>query len=236
MRISQDPLHFERDIMHRRGFIAISAASAAASTVSGMPGLSRITGTPRIAKPELVELRASQEQPGTALVARAFPISIATDPISNPLIELTPLACAQTRIAKAAGVDIELRHPGCGIDSILYSAHNDGLGTFPSGISSPIDTDASGGLTLTVTQRVGGNRQRHHIRISAAWAGSYLLAIPTEPGARAPIWRTSTIELDKTHTPVQVRSLFESRARSCMLMGVRITENNTDREGATHAG
>lgn len=222
--------------MHRRGFIAISAASAAASTVTGMPGLPKVAGTPRIAKPELVELRASEEKPGRAVATRAFPISVATDPISNPRIELTPLACAQTRIAKAAGVDIELRHPGCGMDSILYSAHNDGLGAFPSGISSPIEADAGGGLTLTVTQRVGGDEQRHQIRVNAARAGSYLLAIPTEPGARAPIWRTSTIELDQSRTPTQVRSLFESRARSCMLMGVRVTEHNTQTEGATHAG
>ncbi|MFG0246776.1 MAG: hypothetical protein ACF8MF_12085 [Phycisphaerales bacterium JB052] len=222
--------------MHRRDFIAISAASAAASTVSGMPGLARFSGTPRIAKPELVELRASEEQPGRALVARALPISIATEPIRNPQITLTPLACAQTRIADTSGVDIELRHPGCGIDSIMYSAHNHGLGAFPSGISSPIDADTAGGLSLTITQRVGGDEQRHQIHISASRPGSYLLAIPTEPGARAPIWRTSTIELDSTHTPTQVRSLFESRARSCMLMGVRISENNTQSEGANHAG
>lgn len=222
--------------MHRRGFIAISAASAAASTVSGMPSLARVSGTPRIAKPELVELRASEERPGTALVARAFPISIATDRLRRPQITLTPLSCAQTRIADTSGVDIELRHPGCGIDSILYSAHNDGLGAFPSGISAPVDADTAGRLSLTITQRVGGDEQRHQIRISASRGGSYLLAIPTEPGARAPIWRTSTIELDNSHTPTQVRSLFESRARSCMLMGVRISENYTQSEGATHAG
>jgi len=222
--------------MHRRGFIAISAASAAASTVTGMPSLSRFTHTPRIAKPELVELRPCEENPSRAVVARAFPISIATDPIINPRIELTPLACAQTRIADTAGIDIELRHPGCGFDSILYSAHNEGLGAVPAGVTSPIDADATGGLSLTITQRVDGCQQRHQIRISASRAGSYLLAIPTQPGAHAPVWRASTIELNNTNTPTQVHSLFESRARSCMLMSVRISETNAQTEGALHAG
>jgi hypothetical protein len=222
--------------MHRRGFIAVSAASAAASTVTGMPVLSNLKGSARIAKPELVELRPHEQDHTRAIASRGFPIAISTDPITNPSIELSPLACTQTRIANDAGVDVELRHPRCGIDSILYSAHNIGLGAFPAGIASPISPDAMGAATLIVTQRINNYRHQHQIRIDANRPGSYLLAIPTEPGARAPIWRTSTIELDDTHTPTQVQSLFESRARSCMLMSVRITDDNAQSEGAHHAG
>ncbi len=222
--------------MHRRGFIAVSAASAAASTVTGMPALSNLKGSPRIAKPELVELQPHEQDYTRAIASRGFPIAISTDPITNPTIELSPLACTDTRVANDAGVDIELRHPGCGIDSILYSAHNTGLGAFPAGVASPLNPDAMGAATLVVTQRTHNHRQQHQIRIDAKRPGSYLLAIPTEPGARAPIWRTSKIELDSTHTPTQVQSLFESRARSCMLVGIRIADNNAQSEGAHHAG
>jgi len=222
--------------MHRRGFIAISAASAAASAVTGKPILSDRSRPARIAKPELVELHPHEQDHTRAIASRGFPVALSTDPIMNPTIELSPLACTETRIASNAGVDIELRHPGCGIDSILYSAHNSGLGAYPAGVASAINPDSMGAATLVVTQRIDDYRQQHQIRIDAKRPGSYLLAIPTEPGARAPIWRTSTIELNNTHTATQVRSLFESRARSCMLMSVRVSESNAQSEGAHHAG
>jgi hypothetical protein len=222
--------------MHRRGFIAISAASAAASSVSGMPALSRLAGEQRLAKPELMEIHPIEQDMTRAVAARPFPLTIASESVTQPTIELNPLACTETRIADNAGIDIELRHPGCGIDSILYSAHNTGLGAFPAGIASPIHTDSSGTATLIVTQRLSEHRQQHQIRINARRAGPYLLAIPTEPGARAPVWRASTIELNESRTPIHVRSLFESRARTCMLMSVRILETNDLNQGAHHAG
>lgn len=221
--------------MHRRGFIAISAASAAASSVTGMPVLSDRTRSVRVAKPELIELHPDEQDNSRAIASRGIPIALSTDQIVNPMIELSPLACAETRIADDAGIDIELRHPGCGIDSILYSAHNAGLGAFPSGISTALNPDAMGNTTLIVTQRVHDQRMQHRIRIDAKRAGSYLLAIPTQPGARAPIWRASTIELDLHQRPTRVQSLFESRARSCMLMSVRVSESIAQAEGATHA-
>ena len=224
--------------MQRREFIAISAAAAAASTVTGMPIGSLSTGPSRIAIPELVELRPDVLDHSHAIASRLFPIAMASRSITSPMIELSPLACTETRIANKAGIDIELRHPGCGVDSILYSAHNTGIGAFPAGITSPINPGTMGGVTLIINQRIGEHHQQHQISIDAKRAGSYLLAIPTKIGARTPIWRASTIKLNESRTPTQVRSLFESRARSCMLMSVLISEaqtQNTQIEGANHA-
>lgn len=222
--------------MHRRGFIAVSAVTAAASSVTGMPILGFPTRSHRFAGPELVELRQHEVDATRAIASRPFSPTTDHMALNTPQIELSPLECTGSRVASEAAVDIEMRHPGCGIDSILYSAHKAGLGAFPAGISSPIRPDAAGGLTLIVTQRLGELRQQHKIRINASRAGSYLLAIPTDYEARAPIWRASTIELNSTHTPTQVRSLFDSRARSCMLMSVQITETMTQTQGASHAG
>ena len=222
--------------MHRRVFLASTIASAAASGVSGMPIATGNTHTRTIARPGLIELRPHEQDRTRALAMRSFPFSIATSPLANPVLTLTPLACARTRIADDAGIDVEMRHPGCGVDSILYSAHNTGPGAFPAGIASRIQPDTMGRLTLSVTQRLNDQRQRHTLRVDATRAGSYLLTIPTAPGTNAPVWRASTIELDNTNTPTRVHSLFESRARSCMLMSVRISESNALAEGESHAG
>lgn len=222
--------------MHRRGFIAVSAASAAASSVIGMPILDNLTRSPRLARPELVELRPHEQDRSRALACTRFPIAIASAPIAKPVIELAPLSCIENRIADDAAVDIELRHPLCGYNSVLYSAHNTGPGAFPAGIASIVSPDSAGGLSLIITQRHAELNQQHQLRLDATRAGSYLLAIPTSPDARAPIWRTSTISINESHTPIQVRSLFESRAHSCMLMSVRISESESQLEGVNHAG
>ncbi|MCA9275151.1 MAG: hypothetical protein KDA29_03915 [Phycisphaerales bacterium] len=222
--------------MHRRGFIAVSAVTAAASSVTGMPILGHTARSLRFARPELVELRPHEVDATRVIATRPSSLFADRASIAAPQIELSPLACTESRIASDAAVDIEMHHPASGIDSILYSAHKAGLGAFPAGISSPIRPDAAGGLTLIVTQRLGELRQQHKIRIDATRAGSYLLAIPTSPDARAPVWRTSTISINESQTPTQVRSLFEARARSCMLMSVRITESESQIEGANHAG
>ena len=222
--------------MHRRGFIAVSAASAAASSVIGMPILGNLTRSPRLARPELVELRPTEQDRSRALACTRFPIAIASAPIAKPVIELSPLSCIENRLADDAAVDIELNHPRCGYNSVLYSAHNAGLGAFPAGIASIVSPDAAGGLSLIITQRHADLNQQHQFRLDATRAGSYLLAIPTSPDARAPVWRTSTISINESKTPTQVRSLFEARARSCMLISVRITESESQIEGANHAG
>lgn len=222
--------------MHRRIFLASTVASAAASGVSGMPIATGNTHTRTLAKPELIELRPHEQDSTRAVAMRSSRLSISMSPLTNPVLNLTPLACARTRIAEDAGIDIEMRHPGCGVDSILYSAHNTGTGAFPAGIASRIQPDTMGRLTLSVTQRLNDHRQRHTLRIDSTRAGSYMLAIPTAPGTHPPVWRASSIELDHSKTPTRVHSLFESRARSCMLMSVSISESNAHAEGESHAG
>ncbi len=222
--------------MHRREFLAWSTASAAATTVLGMPTVSGISRTIQFAKPELVELHSHNHHKSCAVVSRPSLLETAASPITESVIELSPLACTQARIADNAGIDIELRHPGCGKDSILYSAHKIGLGAYPAGVMSPVQADTTGALTLLIKQRHNDRRQLHQIRLNANRAGSYLLAIPTEPGAHAPIWCSSTIELNCTRTPTQIQTLFETRIRSCMFMHVRVFGSNAQNEGAIYAG
>jgi hypothetical protein len=222
--------------MHRRVFLASTVASAAASGVSGMPISGCVSQTRTLANPQLIELRTHPGDESRAVAMRSLPIAVATSTLISPVVELTPLACTQSRLANNAGIDIELRHPGCGMNSILYSANNVGLGAFPAAVASQIQPDTLGRITLIVTQRLSDLHQKHMLRIPAKRAGSYLLAIPTEPGARAPLWRASTIELNNANTPTRVRSLFGSRARSCMLMSVRVSESNAHTEGEPHAG
>lgn len=209
--------------MDRRQFILAGAATASASTVMGLPAFTSGGSGGRIARPEIFKLRTSETDDRVAQAHRTQPITLSDVPRTPFTVTLQALDCAQNRMGQESAVDIELRHPGSGVDALIYSASNAvPLGSFPPGIRASALPDSRGTGTLIVTQRYRQHHQQHKLRVVASEPGDYLLAIPTAPGARVPIWRASTIELDEGRTPARVRSLFEARAKLCMLVNLHI--------------
>ena len=191
----------------------------------------------KLAKPQLVELRPETGETTT----RGVPpnrLSITSDSarINAPAITIGALSCTDQRLANDTSVDVELTHAGCGISSVLYSAHNVGIGAFPAHNKSSVNPDAFGEITLIVSQRVGEQTQKTNVKVNASREGRYMLAIPTDAYARVPMWRSTQIELDDDANPTQISSLFDARTRSCMLMSIQINESIAQIEGESHAG
>jgi hypothetical protein len=190
-----------------------------------------------LSKPKLVELLPDNDEPQAARAVSTNRLGFATDQslVNSPALTIGALSCAQQRLANDVSVDVELVHAGCGLRSVMYSAHNVGVGCFPAQNRTTLNPDALGEITLLIHQHIGQNTQTSAIKVNASRVGSYMLAIPTDAHARVPMWRSTRIQLDDDAQPTQIRSLFDARTRSCMLMSVQINESHAQTEGESHA-
>jgi len=153
-------------------------------------------------------------------------------------VSVCPMNDMPTRVAQGCALDIELLYPNTGGSrSLLYSAHSTGVGSFPAGNSCDAHPNGAGNTTLIVTQRMGNLSRETPIRIDASRPGRYLLAIPTSPTARVPIWRATQITLDEHNTPQRLHDMLGQRSKSCAMLSIDITahENTETREGDDHA-
>lgn len=230
--------------MQRRSFLAISAVGAATSSLGAAPmrsivGSAPAEGSARFHSPRLVGLGVDAD----ANRVRALPLlldslSSTERRLERARVSISPIADMPTRVAQGCAMDIEMLYPRTGgTRSLLYSAHGTGVGSYPAGIACDAQPDNTGNTTFIVTQRMGNRSRETPIRIDVGRTGRYLLAIPTSPDARVPIWRATQIMFNEHNTPQRLHDMLGQRSKYCAMLSIEITahESTDTSEGDDHA-
>lgn len=230
--------------MQRRSFLAISAVGAATSSLGAAPmrsivGSAPAEGSARFPSPRLVGLGVDAD----ANRVRALPLLLDSlncteRRLDRARVSIRPIADMPSRVAQGCALDIEMLYPSTGGSrSLLYSAHSAGVGSYPAGLSCDAHPNTAGKTTFIVTQRMGNRSRETPIRIDASRPGRYLLAIPTSPDARVPIWRATQIIHNEHNTPLRLHDMLGQRSKHCAMLSIEITahENVDSSEGDDHA-
>jgi len=231
--------------MQRRTFIAISAASTAATGAFVRPnwlGMARSAAsespgapTGRLPRPTLARVEAVSVESGSDAAcagARLVPGSQNRNAqrLHQPMIRVTPLADVAQRVEAETGIEIALAHPALQGEQegrrgvILYAARNSGAGCFPASSMMRAPLDGRGQISLLVTQRNAQQSQTTALPIGAAHAGTYLLAVPTALRGGRTQWRFSSARTDEAGQPQSVEHAVPGLSARCAYMCIELLE------------
>ena len=224
--------------MNRRNFLAVSVAATASGAVTSgvLAESSRPLINTRIPSPSLGRLVPSTTQEHRADLIPVSHIRLSTDTsekLANPQLTIEPLPGISDRVHSDASFDIEILYPHAQQSTILYNAHNTGIGAFPAGVSIDAPADHRGQITLMITQRTHSNSQTKHFQLNATRAGTFVLAIPTAPTNAHAAWRLSRVETNEHGQPTKLTNVLASASARCAYLSITINEH-THHQGENH--
>lgn len=216
--------------LNRREFVAISASAAASAAISStsVAGPPTSAPAPNIPGPTLARILPDQLNPAAA---RLQPASILGSPIQAPLkhpsLTITPLRCLEDRLDTGASITIEVHYPAPNLYAILYSAHNLGLGAFPSAAHINAPQNTRGQTILRITQQLGDATRSKHITLNTSNPGQYILAIPTADHSSNAGWRFTKARLDDAGQVTELTNPIPATSSRCAYFSITINEQST---------
>jgi len=227
--------------LNRREFVALTAAAAAASTISTSALADSISPTNstkplHIPSPSLARVIPSKNDPTKA---RLLPNSLLTTPSQQPsppqtpqTLTLTPLPCVDGRLEQDASITIELHYPSPNLYTNIYSAHNitipnQSIPVYPSSTQLLAPTNTLGRTTLKITQRINDRAQTKLVTLNSTSQGEYLLAIPTATNSSNTSFRFTSAHLDNQGNITKLTNPMPAASSRCAYFSITISDKST---------
>jgi hypothetical protein len=225
--------------MNRRDFVALSAMSAASSTVfarsaskSNFQQPSRALG--KLPVPSLARVVPVCNTSRAHLIQGHPPTPAQQATLSAASMTIAPLSCLQHRTENDTGFDIELLHPTIDTSSIICSASNMhslyGTGSYPAANRVAAPQDTNGQATIRITQTSAQTRQTTNLSLDVTQEGIYLLAIPTSTRSSSPAWRLTNATIDNDGRAQSIKNMFPSRSSRCAYLSIAIERTNVQNQ------